>query len=305
MSRLARALEGCVRDLDPGAALALDPVRFARRYQDPRDREAAAFLASALAFGNVKAIGASVEGLLQALGPRPAAGACEVARGARRIPDGLYHRWFKAPELRQLVGALGRTLEGWGSLEACFLAGLAEDDPHVGPALAAFAARLFPESDVEDVGAHGRAPLRSGSGNTGRTRPSAAEESPSPRPVAMQRVPRLAKGGGLLPRKAPLFPSPADGSACKRPCLFLRWVARKDDGIDLGLWRSLPPAKLVAPVDVHVARVARRLGALRRRTLGWKAALEITAALRRVDPEDPLRFDFAMVHVDRAREARE
>jgi uncharacterized protein (TIGR02757 family) len=260
--RLVRALEGCVRDLDPARALAADPVRFARRYRDPRDREAAAFLASALAFGNVKAIGASVAALLDALGPRPAAGAREVARGARAIPEGLYHRWFGAPELHALTAALGRALEGWGSLEACFLAGLGADDADVGPALAAFAERLF------------------GGELSGRTRPSANS------------------------RRAPLFPSPAHGSACKRPCLFLRWVARPDDGIDLGLWGSLPPAKLVAPVDVHVARVARRLGVLHRKTIGWAAALEITAALRRVDPRDPLRFDFAMVHVDRERGGR-
>lgn len=253
-----------MRALDAPGALAADPVRFARGFGDPRDREAAAFLASALAFGNVKAIGASVAALLAALGPRPAAAAGEVARGRRRLPPGLYHRWLKGPEIHALVAALGRTLEGWGSLEACFRAGFSEGDGDIGPALTAFAARLFPLPH----------PLSSGPGREG------------------------APG-----RRAPLFPSPAGGSACKRPCLFLRWVARRDDGIDLGLWRSVPAAKLVVPVDVHVARVARRLGALRRRSADWKAALEITAALRRVDPDDPLRFDFAMVHVDRAEAA--
>jgi uncharacterized protein (TIGR02757 family) len=244
----------------------MDPVRFARRERDPRDKEAVAFLAAALAFGNVKAIGRSVERLLAALGPRPARGAIEVARGARRLPDGLYHRWLKAPEIRALVEALGRAFEGWGSLEACFAEGFDEKSADVGPALDAFADRLF-GAWGEWRAANGEAEL-------------AVRLSPS-----------------ALPRR--MWPAPRHRSACKRPCLFLRWVARPDDGIDLGIWRSVPPARLVAPVDVHVARVARRLGILRRRTLGWRAALEVTRGLRRVDPEDPLRFDFAMVYADR------
>src|SRR5207247_2597735 len=84
----------------------------------------------------------------------------------------------------------------------------------------------------------------------------------------------------------------------KRPCLFLRWMVRPDDGVDLGLWRGVPPRKLVMPVDVHIARAARRLGLSRRKTADWKMALEITAALRTIDAEDPLRYDFPMVYVD-------
>lgn len=276
LERLRAALARCVRAHDPARALALDPVRFARRHADPRDREAAAFLASALAFGNVKAIGTSCEALFAALGPRPARAAIEVARGARRLPSGLYHRWFGPAEIEALVAALGRALAGWGSLEACFLAGLGTDDAHVGPALEAFAKHLLsgsrPAAEARGEGA--RVP------RDGRERhDEPAREQPG--------------------RRVPLLPSPAQGSACKRPCLFLRWVARPDDGIDLGLWRSVSPARLVVPVDVHVARVARRLGLTRRKTIGWQAALEITEGLRRVDPLDPLRFDFAMVHADR------
>lgn len=86
-------------------------------------------------------------------------------------------------------------------------------------------------------------------------------------------------------------PSPADGSACKRPLLFLRWMAR-DDGIDTGAWRGVDPSRLLLPLDTHVARIARALGILRREAADWRAALEATESLRRLDPADPVKYDF-------------
>lgn len=98
-----------------------------------------------------------------------------------------------------------------------------------------------------------------------------------------------------------LLPRPREGSACKRPLLFLRWVARPDDGLDLGLWRSPDPSRLVVPLDTHVHRIALRLGFTRRRSADYRAALEVTAALRAIDPDDPVRFDFALAHLGIAR----
>jgi uncharacterized protein (TIGR02757 family) len=89
------------------------------------------------------------------------------------------------------------------------------------------------------------------------------------------------------------FPGPDGGSACKRPCLFLRWMAR-DDGVDTGAWRRVDPARLVLPLDTHVGRIARALGLLRRPSDDWKAALEATASLRRLRPRDPVGYDFAI-----------
>jgi uncharacterized protein (TIGR02757 family) len=94
-----------------------------------------------------------------------------------------------------------------------------------------------------------------------------------------------------------LFPSPAGGSACKRLCMLLRWLCRPDDGIDLGLWRGVSPARLVLPLDTHTARIARLLGLSARRSPDWKMALEVTTSLRRLDPGDPVRFDFALAHL--------
>lgn len=89
------------------------------------------------------------------------------------------------------------------------------------------------------------------------------------------------------------FSLPGSGSACKRLNLFLRWMARNDPP-DLGLWSSILPSELVIPLDVHVARVATSLGLTSRKTRDWKMALEITEALRAIEPEDPLKYDFAL-----------
>ena len=92
-----------------------------------------------------------------------------------------------------------------------------------------------------------------------------------------------------------LLPSPITGSACKRMNLYVRWMVRRE-APDLGLWREIPPARLVIPVDTHVARISRRLGLTSRRQADWKMAEEVTWALRRFDPEDPVKYDFAICH---------
>lgn len=89
--------------------------------------------------------------------------------------------------------------------------------------------------------------------------------------------------------------TPARNSSCKRLLMFLRWMVRHDDrGVDFGIWTRLHPSQLVMPIDVHVNRVARHLGLLTRPQTDWKAALELTEALRLFDPIDPVRYDFAL-----------
>lgn len=92
------------------------------------------------------------------------------------------------------------------------------------------------------------------------------------------------------------FPRPSTGSACKRLNLFLRWMVRRD-AVDLGVWTRVPASVLVVPLDTHVVRVGRCLGLTRLRSAGWRMAAEITASLRRIDPDDPVRYDFALCHL--------
>ncbi len=89
--------------------------------------------------------------------------------------------------------------------------------------------------------------------------------------------------------------SPASGSTCKRLNMFLRWMVRKDkQGVDFGLWNSIKPADLIIPIDVHVARVSRALGILKRPQTDWLAAMELTEYCRTLDPKDPVKYDFAL-----------
>jgi uncharacterized protein (TIGR02757 family) len=89
--------------------------------------------------------------------------------------------------------------------------------------------------------------------------------------------------------------TPERNSTCKRLNMFLRWMVRHDQaGVDLGLWRRISPAQLLIPLDVHVERVARRLGLLHRPQTDWKAVLELTENLRAFDAEDPVKYDFAL-----------
>jgi uncharacterized protein (TIGR02757 family) len=87
--------------------------------------------------------------------------------------------------------------------------------------------------------------------------------------------------------------TPARGSACKRLCMYLRWMVRRGP-VDFGLWESINPAELICPLDTHVARVASRLGLLTKEKADWKAAVELTDNLRRLNPHDPVRYDFAL-----------
>lgn len=89
--------------------------------------------------------------------------------------------------------------------------------------------------------------------------------------------------------------TPARRSACKRLTMYLRWMVRSDKrGVDFGLWKGISPAQLVCPIDLHVERVARTLHLIRRKSLDWQTALELTESLRLLDPGDPVRYDFAL-----------
>lgn len=93
-----------------------------------------------------------------------------------------------------------------------------------------------------------------------------------------------------------MFPSPEKGSACKRMNLFLRWMVRKDE-LDFGLWKEISADKLLIPVDTHIARICKSLRLTKRKNVSWQMAEEITYNLKKFDPYDPVKFDFAICHI--------
>jgi uncharacterized protein (TIGR02757 family) len=108
------------------------------------------------------------------------------------------------------------------------------------------------------------------------------------RQVAHRMAPLRDKSIGYL------LPFPSSGSACKRSNMYLRWMVRKRDGIDLGIWKTIPSSSLVMPVDTHVARISRELGLTRRSSADWRMAEEITVSLLACDAADPIRYDFSL-----------
>lgn len=96
-------------------------------------------------------------------------------------------------------------------------------------------------------------------------------------------------------RTAKHIAAPLKHSNCKRLNMFLRWMVRKDNnGVDFGIWNSIQPHQLICPIDVHVARVAKKFHLLTRTAIDWNAAIELTTALKKMDAQDPVKYDFAL-----------
>ncbi len=231
-----------------------DPLEFVRRQTTDADREVVGLVASALAYGNVKQIKRSIAAVLDVLGPQPAAAVrtLDPHATARRL-ERFRHRFNDGRDVACLLFFLRQMLEAEGSVDAFFAAGHDASVSDVGPSLTAFSARALA--------------LDHGGLYRGRTLP--------------------ANAGVRF-----FFPSPADGSACKRLNLYLRWMVRRA-GVDLGVWRSVAPRALVIPLDAHIYTIARRARLTTYKSPGWPMALDITRRLRRYDPEDPVKYDFA------------
>ena len=89
--------------------------------------------------------------------------------------------------------------------------------------------------------------------------------------------------------------TPERASTCKRLNMYLRWMVRNDHkGVDFGLWKNIHPSQLICPVDLHVARVSRKLGLIKRKQTDWLTAIELTENLRKLDRNDPVKYDFAL-----------
>jgi len=231
-----------------------DPLQFVRVQEAPEDREVVGLVAASLAFGTVAQIKRSIATVLDALDASPAVAVDSLdARDLARRLRAFRHRWITGRDVACLLHFARQMRVECGSIESFFARGVVAEHEHVGPALASFSSRAL-----------------------------ALDHS------GLYRVRRLPATAGVRY----FFPSPVAGSACKRLNLYLRWMVRRD-GVDLGVWRCVRPAQLVLPIDAHTFALSRRLRLTRYRTPGWAMALDVTRRLRRFDPEDPVKYDFA------------
>ncbi|HVY48586.1 MAG TPA: DUF2400 domain-containing protein [Minicystis sp.] len=259
LAALHAALERVRAACDVPRRLAADPVSVVHRYDDPLDREIVALVASSLAFGNVKAFRAKIDDALDRIGPDVARACDDPARVARAL-RGWRHRVYDGEVLAKLVVGARAVQREHGSLGAALARDL--DAPHgeLRGALAAWTTRI-----------------RRAGGLDAKQKPKRSGAAP--------------KAGA-----AHILADPLKGSAAKRLLLLLRWMCRPADGIDLGAW-PIDPARLLVPVDTHIHRLGNNLGLTRRRDLSWRTAEEITRALARFDPTDPVKYDFSLCHL--------
>jgi uncharacterized protein (TIGR02757 family) len=236
---------------------ASDPVHRVRPFAASEDREVAGFCAAALAFGRVASVLNSIDTLFSIMGPHPAA----FVRG--------FDPTRPHPELRAMVHRWTR------GVDLAALLWILRQMLEQSGSIEKFFVEGLDAAD-EDIGP--------------------ALDRFSTRALAMDLRPAYGRRLPKRPGACYFFPRPSAGSACKRLNLFLRWMVRRD-AIDLGVWTRVPRSKLIVPLDTHVIRLGRCLRLTNYVSPGWKMAADITRALRALDPEDPVRFDFSLCHL--------
>jgi uncharacterized protein (TIGR02757 family) len=254
--------------------LSSDPLEFVHRYQDPWDQEAVALLAGLLAYGNVKQIRRSVQDALSRMS--------RVAPSPRAFVEMLAAESGRKAAEAEFKGFAHRFNVG-ADLVLLFTL-LSKSWSGHGSLGSQFVQGLDP--DAADISAALDSLIR-------QWRAWAAEIDP-----------KTSRGSfGYL------LTAPENGSCCKRWCMFLRWMGRKDR-LDPGLWtesgsmaatfpkgRFLKASQLVIPLDTHTGRISQYLELTERKSLGWLAALEVTQSLKTCDPQDPTRYDFALARL--------
>ncbi len=235
-----------------------DPIEFPHRYSNRDDIEIAGFIASAFAYGKVTLFKPVIEKILGLMGDHPGdfTANFDITREAYLF-EGIKYRFNDTGDIVSLIHVLSLILKEHGSIEGCFLGYY-----HSGGISSAI-------NGFVDSAMH----IYNTPGNGGRG-------------IYNTMTHRGFKH---------FLPSPSGGSPCKRINLFLRWMVRDRD-IDFGVWQGIKKNHLVIPLDTHIARISRCLELTSRKSRDWKMAEEITESLKKLDPDDPLKYDFALCH---------
>jgi len=285
-----------------------DPLEFLYAYHDVRDREVAGLVAASLAVGRVAQILRSVAAALERLGPHPAKRVAEAEDGdLGRMMVGFKHRFLTGENLAAMLDGAGGIIRRHGSLEACFAEaerreqglGTGDQGTEKGKAIRSTATAPSPLPPLP----------RRGEGTTKSKAIRSTATAPSPPPPLPRRGEGKEEGGTILVGLAAFAAELAQGgacgrivshpsgkSACKKLNLYLRWMVRSD-AVDPGGWQNVHPRQLIVPLDVHLHRIGRLLGLTDRKQADLAAAMEVTAALRAVAPDDPVKYDFVLTRL--------
>ncbi|HBR16606.1 MAG: TIGR02757 family protein [Deltaproteobacteria bacterium RIFCSPLOWO2_12_FULL_43_16] len=236
--------------------LSPDPLEFVHQFKKPEDQEIVGLIASSLAYGQVERILVSIKTVLEHMGNQPYRFTItfDPKRDAK-VFDGFVHRFNRGKDIACLIYFAKQMIDESGSIGNFFMKGCNPEDVNIKNSLVSFSERVL-SLDSYSVYSKGR-----------------------------------------LPRDAGVrffFPSPKDGSPCKRLNLYLRWMVRSGDSLDFGLWRDINPSRLIIPLDTHIARISQNIGLTLRKSPDWKMAEEITENLKKLDPKDPVKYDFAL-----------
>lgn len=255
-----------------------DPVSIPHRFSRRQDIEIAGFFTAIFSWGNRTTIIKKTKELMRLMDNAPFDFVLQHQETDLKKMLDFRHRTFNATDLLYFIAFFRHHYSHYDSLEDAFLrpwetAGdgtdprsgtVAADDWQAERALSAFYHYFFSLDGT----------------------------------FAEEPVGSFAAGGPPVlvpPRTRKHIASPEKHSSCKRINMFLRWMVRDDgNGVDFGLWRRIPTAELICPLDLHVARVAKKLGLLHRKQSDWTAALELTQQLALLDPDDPTKYDFAL-----------
>jgi uncharacterized protein (TIGR02757 family) len=260
-----------------------DPIGVPHRYSCKQDIEIAGFFAAIFSWGNRTTIIRKSLELMQLMDDAPYQFVRQhEEKDLRRLLD-FRHRTFNATDLLYFIAFFREHYGRYDTLEDAFLRPWEGGRTRRGAIVGA----LVREEEVRGAMGAGR-PVREEREGKG-TKDDFAERALS----AFRHY--FFSLEDAPPRTGKHISSPEKNSSCKRLNMFLRWMVRKDDkGVDFGIWERISPRQLVCPLDVHVARVARRFGLLLRTQTDWQAAMELTGQLALLDPEDPVKYDFAL-----------
>lgn len=254
-----------------------DPIVIPHQFSLQQDIEIIGFFAAVLAWGLRKTIISKCRDLIERMDGKPYDFVVNHKQSDLKALLGFKHRTFNDTDLLHFIRFFKHHYSHYNSLEEAFIPRVPDgefrdeyiefqsgDEIVVESSSACFLNKLTrPPLSVEDALNHFKAYFFN------------MEDSPA--------------------RTKKHVSSPLQNSTCKRLNMFLRWMVRDDDkGVDFGLWNKIKPDALICPCDVHVDRVARKLGLIERKQTDWKTALELTENLKAFDPKDPVKYDFAL-----------